>query len=98
MIFFADELRESEKRMKGLAHVSVKGRVQLALITLKHKFGTNETGLINIALSKQDISSYVGAAYETVFRALNELAEASAISMSGKGITILDETKLIAEN
>jgi CRP/FNR family transcriptional regulator len=95
LLFFADELRESEKRMRDLAHMPVKGRVKQALMRLMHKFGINENGLLNISISKQDLSSYVGAAYETVFKILNELSYESAISMSGKGIMILDKTKLL---
>ena len=73
MLFFASELQESEKKMRNLAHMSVKGRVAQALISLKKQFGTKEDGSINIELSRQDLASYAGATYETVFRVINEL-------------------------
>lgn len=94
MMFFASELKESEKRMRNLAHMTVKGRVANAIITLKQKFGVKEDGNLNILLSRQDFSSYTGAAYETVFRVMNEMEEEKAIRMEGKNIFILSENIL----
>jgi len=61
--FFANELQRSEKRMRDLAHMPVKGRLAQALINLKHQFGINEKGCINIGLTRQDIASFTGASY-----------------------------------
>jgi CRP-like cAMP-binding protein len=41
MLFFAEELKEAERKMRNLAHMPVKGRVAQALISLKNQFGTN---------------------------------------------------------
>jgi len=87
MLFFADELQESERKMRNLAHMSVKGRIAQALLQLQEKFGENE-GIINIILSRQDLASYVGATYETVFRTINELVSEKLISLHGKAIKI----------
>ncbi|OIQ93647.1 cAMP receptor protein [mine drainage metagenome] len=95
MIFFADELQESERRMRNLAHMPVKGRVAQALLLLKTKFGINEEGFIDISLSRQDLASFVGATYETVFRTINELTEEGMIETSGKSIYIKNEEKLL---
>lgn len=94
MMFFASELKESEKRMRNLAHMSVKGRIANALITLQHKFGTNAAGAINLALSRQDFASYTGTTYETLFRLLNELSEEGSITTDNKEIRITDVEKL----
>ena len=64
MRFFANELQESEKRMRNLAHMPVKGRVAQALISLKNKFGVNAGGFIDIDLNRQDMPAYTVAAYE----------------------------------
>jgi len=92
--FFADELRESERRMRNLAHMPVKGRVAEALIALKNQFGITKEGFINIELSRQDLASYAGATYETVFRMINELVNDKLISLSGKRIHIINEETL----
>lgn len=94
--FFAAELKESEKRMRNMAHMSVKGRLAYALLLLKNKFGVNKEGHIGITISRQDMASYVGATYETVFRTLSELSNEHIIQLSGKNISILDETTLVS--
>jgi CRP-like cAMP-binding protein len=88
MMFFADELQVSERKMRNLAHMSVKGRVAQALITLEEKFGKTKEGYINIVLSRQDLSSYAGTTYETVFRILNDMVKEKTIRITGKNIAI----------
>lgn len=94
MMFFADELQLSERKMRNLAHMSVKGRVAQSLLSLKERFGTTQEGYIDIVLSRQDLASFSGTTYETVFRILNELVNDQTIEISGKNITITNETKL----
>ena len=95
MLFFAAELQESERHMRDLAHMSVKGRVSRALIELSAKFGLTEDGFINMTLSRQDLSSLTAATYETVFRILNELAEDKCILIVEKNIKIIDQQKML---
>ena len=95
MMFFAAELKESEKRMRNLAHMTVKGRIANALLFLKNKFGVTPEGAINLLLSRQDLASYTGTTYETLFRVMNELAEENAISMNGKSIVVNSEDILL---
>lgn len=92
--FFASELRVSERRMRDLAHMPVKGRVADALIKLQTQFGTTSEGLIDINLSRQDLASYAGATYETVFRVINELVNERTISLTGKSIAITNAQAL----
>ncbi len=95
MMFFASELQESEKKMRNLAHMSVKGRVAQALISLQNQFGTKEDGSINIELSRQDLASYSGATYETVFRVLTEMLKEDLIESAGKKIIARNKEKLL---
>lgn len=95
MMFFAEELQESERKMRNMAHMPVKGRVIQALLKLKDKYGINGEGFIDISITKQDIASYAGTTYETVFRIMNELADEKAISMQGKKFSILNIDKLV---
>ncbi|SDL53012.1 Crp/Fnr family transcriptional regulator [Pedobacter antarcticus] len=88
MLFFASELQESERRMRNLAHMSVKGRVAQALLSLQEQFGVNKEGFINIELSRQDLAAFIGASYESLFRAINELFAENIIVISGKTIAI----------
>lgn len=94
LVFYAQELKESERNMRNLAHMPVKGRVAFALLQLQQKFGVSPQGFINILLSRQDLASYAGTTYETVFRIMNELAQDASIHVEGKYITILNTEKL----
>jgi CRP/FNR family transcriptional regulator len=89
-----EELKQSERKMRNLAHMSVKGRVAEALISLQNQFGATVDGFINIDLSRQDLASYAGATYETVFRMMNELVSEKLISLSGKSICITNHEEL----
>jgi CRP-like cAMP-binding protein len=96
MQFFATELKESERNMRNLAHMPVKGRLAQCLFTLEEKFGTTEDGFLNITLSRQDLASFTGTTYETLFRMLNELLEEEAVRTDGKRIAINERSKLAA--
>ena len=94
MRFFANGLQESEKRVRNLVHMPVKGRIAQSFITLKNQFGTNSNGFIDIELTRQDLSSFAGASYETLFKVINELTEEKLIEVSGKNIRISNEDAL----
>lgn len=94
MRFFAGELQNSEKRMRNLAHMPVKGRVAQSILSLKNQFGLTAEGCIDIDLPRQDLASYSGAAYESLFRTINDLVSENIISLVGKSIFIKDENKL----
>ncbi len=95
LMFLTEELKQSERKMRNLAHMSVKGRVAEALISLQNQFGTTAEGFINIDLSRQDLASYAGATYETVFRMMNELVNEKLISLSGKSIRLTNHQELL---
>jgi CRP-like cAMP-binding protein len=96
MMFFANELKASEKNMRNLAHMPVKGRVITALIRLRDKFGVDADGAIDIKLSRQDLASLAGTTYETVFRVLTELINEQLIDYAEKRIIISDVARLTA--
>jgi len=95
LLFFADELQESERKMRNLAHMQVKGRIAQALVALRDKFGLTAEGFVNVSLSRQDLASYAGTTYETVFRIINEFTEEQLIRTEGKSIAILDADRLL---
>ncbi len=94
MRFIASELQESEKRVRNLVHMPVKGRIAQAFITLKKQFGVNNEGFINIELTRQDLSSFAGASYETLFKVINDFTEERLIETFGKNIRIVNEPML----
>lgn len=94
MRFFANELHESEKRMRNLAHMPVKERIAQALLSLKDQFGLNEEGYLNIELTKQDLSSYASVAYETLFKVTQEFLQNNLIAINGKSFKLINEQAL----
>jgi len=95
MMFFVKDLQESETKMRNLAHMPVKGRVAQALIYLEKQFGLNKDGFINIRLSRQDLASFIGATYETVFRAINELLSEKIVATHDKYLKVTNKEKLL---
>ncbi|WP_285056287.1 Crp/Fnr family transcriptional regulator [Pedobacter ginsengisoli] len=94
MMFYADELQESEKRMRNLALMSVKSRLAVALLNLKAQFGVDVNGSIDVDMSRQDLAAYSGATYETVFRTMNDIMQENLITLNGKRICIVNEEGL----
>ena len=88
MHFYATELQKAEKRMRDLAHMEVKGRIADALLQIASLYGFNHDKFIATSITRQDISSYAGTTYETVFKFFTELTNNNIISTSGKNIKI----------
>lgn len=65
-----------------------------ALISLEEKFGTDADGYLNIVLSRQDLASYTGTTYETLFKMMNEFSSEYILQFSQKKIKIIDAEKL----
>lgn len=88
MQFYAAELQKAEQRMRDLAHMEVKGRIAVALLEIAVFFGLDKNKFISVPVTRQDIASYAGTTYETVFKFFTELVNAKIISTSGKSIRI----------
>ncbi|RAJ04296.1 CRP-like cAMP-binding protein [Chitinophaga skermanii] len=94
MMFYARELQASERKMRNMAHMPVKGRLAEAFLSLQEKFGIDKNGFINLSLSKQDIAAYVGTTYETAFRMMNDFVAEEILLVEGKQYKILQEEPL----
>ena len=96
MQFYAAELQKAEQRMSDLVHMDVKGRIARAILDMEATFRNREDGFINITISRQDIASYAGTIYETVFKVFTEWIKAGLIITEGKHIKIMNRKKLSA--
>jgi len=85
MHFYATELQRTEQRMRDMVHMEVKGRIAGALLEIE---------ALPFTITRQDIASYAGTTYETVFKFLTELTNGNIISTSGKNIRINDPAHL----
>ncbi|MGX5819179.1 Crp/Fnr family transcriptional regulator [Chitinophaga lutea] len=94
MRLYAQELQTAEQNMRNLVHMDVKGRVALTLLNLRDRFGTDGEGNIQNILRKQDIASYAGTTYETLFKILQDLGAEGSVAVNGKHIRVLNEKAL----
>ncbi|MDP4265268.1 MAG: Crp/Fnr family transcriptional regulator [Bacteroidota bacterium] len=94
MLFYAAELQKAEKRMRDLAHMEAKGRIALALLEIAEMYGRDKEKYIALPVNRQDIASYAGTTYETIFKFFTVLIKANIISVSGKKIKINNPKRL----
>lgn len=92
----ANNVLEKEDRLLKLAYGSVRKRVAEALLLLKTKYTNEGSDNFSIPISRDDLSSIVGAAKETVIRMLTDFKEEGLIQISGSTITIINADKLLA--
>lgn len=93
MMFFAEELRKSEAKIK---HYPVKILVARALLENYRAFGfkSDNSKELCYTLSRKDLASKAGTTYETVVRSLAEFNKLKMIKIDGKSIHILELEKL----
>lgn len=89
MQFYADELQEAEKKMRNLVHMDVKSRLADALLEISRVYNDKQ-----FTINRQDLASFAGTTYETIYRTIQEFIQLQLIAVEGKSITILQEKKL----
>lgn len=94
MMFYAEELRNSETKIN---HLQVKNRIARSILYNKKIFGTTEhdNTILNFTIPRKDYASIANTTYESVIRTLKELSDEKTISPIGKSIKILNEEALI---
>ncbi|MCC6836911.1 MAG: Crp/Fnr family transcriptional regulator, partial [Bacteroidia bacterium] len=93
MLFYAEELRNAENRMKTLAQMTVKEKVAEALLLAAKTFGTSidsNSVIINTKLSRNDIAEIAGIRTEQFIRELTEIKK--------EGIVEINDSKHICIN
>lgn len=56
----------------------------------------DKEGFLALAISRQDIASYTGTIYETVFKVFTDWQNTSVIETKGKRIRVIKEDELRA--
>lgn len=88
-----------EEQLVSIAQKSVRERLAATLLMLKETYGMegDNSELIDIALSREDLANIVGTATETVIRLLSDFKSQNIISLEGKKIKVLKPNELIRE-
>lgn len=92
----ARRLRRTDNMLSALIFTDVPGRVAKQLLGLAQRFGTQEGDALRVRheLTQDEIAQLVGAARETVNKALNDFAGRGWIRLDGKSVLILDSQRL----
>lgn len=86
MMFFADELRDSEEKTLQLPVVQ---RISKSLKMNMDAFGFEPgSSKLSFTISRRDIGTHAGTTYETVIRTLADLSKRGVIGLEGKAIRI----------
>lgn len=92
--FYADELKLTERKMRHLVTMNVKGRIAEALLYVNQVFGNKSDGNPGFEITRKDLAALAGTTYETTIRTLNELVQENIILIVSNSIIILDFVKL----
>lgn len=87
-------IKEKEDRLIKMAYHSIRKRVAEALLLLIEKYKQPEDEVFSINMSRNDLSSLVGTATETLIRTLSDFKEEGLVEVKGATIKIINEEKL----
>jgi CRP-like cAMP-binding protein len=87
-----NELKLAEKRLHSFCQKNVRERMAEALLILKDSCGVkkDERWVLDIQLTREELSSWIGAAKETVVRTLSDMKDEKVIEQEGSHIAILN--------
>ena len=89
------ELGEANAYITDIAQKTVRERLAEILIHLKNDFGLDDSNILQISLTREELANIVGTATESVIRLLSEFKQDQLIELNGRKIRILDEAGLI---
>jgi CRP/FNR family transcriptional regulator, polysaccharide utilization system transcription regulator len=95
MKVISEELWTSGNRTVSLCQKHIRGRLAESLIILRDTYGFEADGkIIRVALSREDIASLSNMTTSNAIRTLSNLASEGIIEISGRKISILDNSYL----
>jgi CRP-like cAMP-binding protein len=87
-------LKSADNVIVDMAQKTVKQRLAATLLNLDNKFNKNESGSLDILLSREDIANIIGTATESAIRLLSDFKKKKIINLKGKEVFILDTQAL----
>lgn len=90
MMFYSQELRKLENRMKNIPRMNAREKVADALLLIFDSFGLNEQNELNVHFSRNTIANIAGSSSEQVSRLLADFEEENLIARYGRKIVILN--------
>lgn len=96
MMFFAEELKRSERMRRNQLNMTVKQRVAQAIRINMESFGFDKSDdeLLAYTITRKDMASLASTTYESVIRSLAELQKDGVIRIEGKALRITNKDVL----
>jgi len=88
------ELGEANSYITDIAQKTVKERLAEILIHLEEEFGKDDSGVLRVSLTREELSNIVGTATESIIRLLSEFKNRGYLELNGRKIKILDKPGL----
>lgn len=88
------ELGEANAYITDIAQKTVRERLAEVLLLLHKEFGIDDSQVLCIYLTREELANIVGTATESVIRLLSEFKQDSLISINGRKIKLNDIEKL----
>jgi CRP/FNR family transcriptional regulator len=97
MMFFAEELKNTEQHIKLNGAKNLHQRVAAAILDNLSAFGYDPVDQQTLAftLSRKDFASLSNTTYESVVRTLKSFSDMGILNIKSKKLEIIDEKKLI---
>lgn len=94
MMFYSQELRKAELRIKYFSQMTVTEKVIYSLVYLTDTFGLSDNNELNVMISRQEIAEIAGTTAEQVSREVSILSKEQILTTDKKIIIINDYKKL----
>lgn len=89
-------LGQTDCRIVSLTQKHIRGRLAETILALKKSYGFEPDGqTINIAMNRDDLASLSNMSTSNAIRTLSAFAQEGSVSVEGRKIKILDETRLL---
>ncbi len=88
------ELGEANSYITDIAQKTVKARLAEILMRLDEEFGEDQSGVLRVSLTREELSNIVGTATESIIRLLSEFRQLGYLELNGRKIKILDKPGL----
>ncbi|MBL4592383.1 MAG: Crp/Fnr family transcriptional regulator, partial [Flavobacteriales bacterium] len=97
MMFFAEELKNSEQHIKLKGAKNLNQRVATAILDNVAAFGYSsfDQKTLDYTISRKEFANFSNTTYESIVRTLKKFSELGLLEIKGKNLKILDEKGLV---
>ncbi len=94
MVFYSEELRKAEARIKYFSQMTVREKVVYALVYLTDTFGLTPDKLLDVITTRKEIAEIAGTTADQVSREITSLVKSEILVTDEKKIILKDHKQL----